>query len=100
MTEAPAPAPLFNWIGFLGGLIIAIVCGGFANIFLGAMSMGFHNSFFGFLVGIAAGSLLIIFGLLSRRTTPGFAAGLLCGGCIIGLIGGICGSQMVNTSFR
>jgi hypothetical protein len=44
--------------------------------------------------------LLIIFGLLSRRSTPGFAAGLLCGGCIIGLIGGICGANMVGTTFH
>lgn len=101
MTEAPQPpAPLFNWVGFILGLFLAIFCGGFANVFLGAMSMGLHNSFLGFLVGIAAGAVLIIWGLLSRRSTPGFAIGLLCGGCIIGLIGGICGASMVGTTFR
>ncbi|HEY2321934.1 MAG TPA: hypothetical protein VGJ82_03635 [Thermoanaerobaculia bacterium] len=98
MTEAPAPP--FNWIGFIGGLFIALVCGGFANIFLGAVAMGLLNAFFGFLLCITAGALLIIFGLLSRRSTPGFAAGLLCGGCIIGLIGGICGANMVGTTFH
>jgi hypothetical protein len=99
MSEAPAP--LWNWIGFIAGLFLAIFCGGFANVFLiGSMSTDLHNSFLGFLLGIAAGTVLIIWGLLSRRSTPGFAIGLLCGGCVIGLIGGMCGASMVNTSFR
>jgi len=107
MTEVPqtpppaaAPAPPFSWGAFIGGLAIAIVPGGIANIFFGAMSMGLHNGLYGFLHGAAAGAVLIVIGLLSRRGAPAFAAGLLCGGCAIGLIGGICGASMVNTSFR
>lgn len=97
---APPPAPAFSWGGFIGGLAIAIFGGGIANIVLGAMSMGLHNPFFGFLLGAAAGALLIIVGLLSRRGVPSFAMGLLCGGCGVGLIGGICGASMVGTTFR
>jgi len=104
MTETnsdttPAPTP-FNWGGFIAGMAIAIFCGGIANIILGAMSMSLHNSFFGFLLGAAAGAALIILGLLTRRGVPSLAAGFLCGGCVIGLIGGICGSQMVGTTFH
>ena len=54
----------------------------------------------GAFIGGAFGAVLIIAGLLLRRASPAFAAGLICGGCIIGLIGGICGASMVNTSFR
>jgi hypothetical protein len=107
MTEVPqtppspaaAPAP-FSWGAFIGGLAIAVIPGGIANIFFGAMSMGFHNGLYGFLLGGAAGAVLIVIGLLSRRAAPAFAAGLICGGCAVGLIGGICGASMVNTSFR
>ena len=105
MTEVPqAPAPPspapFNWGAFIGGLAIAIFGGGIANIILGAMSMGLHNPFFGFLLGAGAGALLIVIALLARRGMPAFAAGLLCGGCAIGLIGGICGASMVGTTFH
>ena len=102
MTEVPQTPPTapFSWGAFIGGLAIAIFCGGFANIILGAMSMGLHNNVLGFLLGGAAGALLIVIGLFARRGVPAFAAGLLCGGCIIGLIGGICGASMVGTTFR
>lgn len=104
MTETPAPAPAppapFSWGAFIGGLALAIIPGAVANVIFGAMSMGFHQWVYGFLLGGAAGALLIIVGLLMRRSAPAFAAGLLCGGCVIGLIGGICGASMVNTSFR
>ena len=102
MTETnpdTTPKP-FSWPGFIGGLAIAIFGGGIANVILGAMSMGLHKSFFGFLLGAAAGALLIVVGLLTRRGIPSFAAGLLCGGCVIGLIGGICGASMVGTTFH
>ena len=104
MTEAPqttaAPQTPFSWGAFIGGLAIAIFCGGFGNIIVGAMSMGLHNSFLGFLLGGSVGAVLIIGGLLLRRGSRGFASGLLCGGCVIGLIGGICGASMVGTTFH
>lgn len=107
MTEVPqTPPPVpaaapFSWGAFIGGLAIALFCGGFANIFVGAMSMGLHNSFLGFLLGGSVGAVLIILGLLGRRgSVPSFGMGLLCGGCVIGLIGGICGASMVGTTFH
>ncbi len=98
--QTPATTTTFNWGGFILGLILALFAGGIGSFILGAMSMGLHNPFFGFLLGGAAGALLIIIALLARRSVPGFAAGLLCGGCIIGLIGGICGANMVGTTFH
>ena len=98
-AQTPAPAP-FSWGAFIGGLVIAIVPGAVGNVIFGAMSMGLHQAFYGFLLGSIAGALFIIIGLLARRASPAFAAGLICGGCVVGLIGGICGASMVNTSFR
>jgi hypothetical protein len=104
MTEVPQTQTQtqtpFGWGAFIGGLVIAIVAGAIGNVILGAMSMGLHHSAYGFLLGCATGALLIIIGFLTRRASAGFAAGLICGGCILGLIGGICGASMVNTSFR
>jgi len=103
MSEAPAPAPpppAFNWLGFILGLFIAATCGGFGNIFLGVIAIDLHSSVLAFFLGITGGALLVIFGVLSRRSTPGFAAGLICGGCVIGLIGGICGANMIGTTFH
>ena len=101
MTEVPQTTPpQFNWAGFIGGLLIAIFGGGVANIITGLMASGTPNQFFGFVVGALAGLLLIVIGLLARRGLPGLAAGLLCGGCVIGLIGGICGASMVHMSFH
>jgi hypothetical protein len=37
---------------------------------------------------------------LLRRKTTAFATGLLIGGCLVGLIGGICGASMVGFSVR
>ena len=104
-TPAPSPAPApaatpFHWGAFIGGLVLAIIPGAIGNVIFGAMSMGLHNSFYGFLLGAATGALLIVIALLARRGSPGFAAGMLCGGCVIGLIGGICGANMVGTTFR
>jgi len=107
MTEAPqtppppaaATAP-FSWGAFIGGLAIAIIPGAIGNVIFGAMSMGLHHAVYGFLLGAATGALCIIVGLLARRAAPAFAAGLICGGCVVGLIGGICGASMVNTSFH
>ena len=105
MSEGPAPpppptTPLFNWLGFILGLFIAAVCGGFGNIFLGVIAMDLHSPVLAFLLCITGGALLVIFGVLSRRSTPGFAAGLICGGCVIGLLGGICGANMIGTTFH
>lgn len=96
-TQTQTP---FSWGAFIGGLAIAIVPGAIGNVIFGAMSMGLHQSIYGFLLGCVAGAIFIIVGLLARRAAPAFAAGLICGGCVIGLIGGICGASMVNTSFR
>lgn len=90
----------FRWDGFFAGFFVAIIGGGIANVILGAMSMGLHHAIYGFLLGGAAGALLIIVGLLARRGMPSVAMGLLCGGCVIGLIGGICGANMVGTTFH
>ena len=104
VPQTPPPAPTatapFSWGAFIGGLVVSILPGGLANIFVGAMSMGLHHAVYGFLLGGAVGALLIVIGFLSRRSAPAFAAGMICGGCVIGLIGGICGASMVNTSFR
>lgn len=103
MTEVPQTPPeatSFSWGGFILGLVIALFAGAVGNVIFGAMSMGLHNSFFGFLLGAATGALFIIIALLARRSVPGFAAGLLCGGCVIALIGGICGANMVGTTFH
>src|SRR4051794_37752410 len=96
---SPAPPPLaFNWGLFIGGLLIALVVGGFGNIFSGLIGMSTNVKIGGLLIGVIPG---VLFALLSIPTSKnGFSQGLLVGGCIIALIGGICGASMVGTSFH
>jgi hypothetical protein len=101
MTIEPTPAPprpAFSWAAFIGGMFLALIGGGFANIFSGLIGMS---------TGAKAGALMIgaipgaIFALVSLRASRnGFGQGLLIGGCIIALVGGICGASMVGTSFH
>jgi len=99
-SETPAPPPKFSWPGFIGGLAIAIFVGGGGNIITGLMAIGMPSHVLGFLVGAIAGVVLIVIGLALRRGVPALSTGLLCGGCVIGLIGGACGASMVGTTFH
>ena len=53
----------------------------------------------GFLIGAIAGVVLILISL-ALCGVPALSTGLLCGGCVIGLIGGACGASMVGTTFH
>jgi hypothetical protein len=80
--------------------LIAIFAGGAGNIITGLMATSQSSHFVGFLIGTIAGVVLIVISLALRRGVPALSTGLLCGGCVIGLIGGACGASMVGTSFH
>jgi hypothetical protein len=94
----PPPPPPFSWLSFIGGLVFALIVGGFANIFSGLAGMATGMKLVALFIGAIPGA---IFALLSIPASKnGFSQGLLVGGCIVGLIGGICGAGMVGTSFH
>src|SRR3954464_981515 len=94
----PPPVPGFSWGSFIGALVLSLFFGAIANIFSGLIGMATNVKVLGLLIGAIPGAL---FALLSIPTSKnGFSQGLLVGGCIVGLIGGICGAAMVGTSFR
>jgi hypothetical protein len=101
MTIDPTPAtppPAFRWGPFIGGILLALFFGGIANIFSGLIGMSTGAKLLAALVGAIPGGVFVLLSLPASKN--GFAQGLLIGGCIIGLLGGVCGAQMVGTSFH
>ena len=104
MTVEPTPPPparpraRFSPWTFIGGLLLALVVGGFANIFAGMAGLATNSKAAAVLIGAVPGILFALLFIPARK--DGFAQGLLLGGCIIALIGGACGSSMVGTSFH
>jgi hypothetical protein len=93
----PAPAK-FNVLAMFGGLVLSVVLGAIGNVVAGFASVSTGAKIFGFLIGIIPGVIFVGVAALLRRKTTAFATGLLIGGCLVGLIGGICGASMVGFS--
>jgi hypothetical protein len=98
--QQPTATPQFSWPAMVGGLFLALIIGGIANIFAGLIGMSTNATLFGFLIGLVPGAIFVGLARLSWRRSAAFGTGMLIGGCIIALIGGICGASMVGTSFR
>jgi len=94
----PPPAPAFNWVAFIGGLLVALLLGGVANIFSGLIGMSTNQKTLALFIGAIPGAIFALLSLPASKN--GFGQGLLVGGCIIALLGGICGAMMVGTSFH
>lgn len=102
-AAAPAPvtaAPAFNVLAMFGGLLLSLVLGAIGNVIAGLASADVGAKIFGFLLGIIPGVIFVGLAALLRRKTTAFATGLLIGGCLVGLIGGICGASMVGFTIR
>ncbi|MEA2237981.1 MAG: hypothetical protein QOC81_2705 [Thermoanaerobaculia bacterium] len=100
--ELPPPAvlPKFNVLAMFGGLLLSIILGAIGNVVAGFASVSSGAKVFGFLIGVVPGAIFVAVAALLRRKTTAFATGLFIGGCLVGLIGGICGSAMVGFSVR
>jgi hypothetical protein len=79
---------------FIGGLILALLLGAVANVFSGLIGMATGTRVWAVMIGAIPGAILALLSLPAGRS--GFGQGLLVGGCIIGLLGGICGGMMVG----
>ena len=90
----PPPPPAFSWVSFIGGLLLALFLGAFANIFSGLAGMASGAKASALLIGALPGAIFALLSLPASKN--GFSQGLLVGGCIIALIGGICGAMMVG----
>ncbi len=102
--EAAPPAalapPKFNVLAMFGGLVLSVVLGAVGNVVAGLIGSDSGAKILGFLLGIVPGVIFVGLAALLRRKTTAFATGLLIGGCLVGLIGGICGASMVGFSVR
>lgn len=94
----PIPPPPFSPLAFIGGLLLVLIVGGVANVFSALIGADTHQKPLAFLIGMIPGAVFIALSSLPRG--PGFARGLLVGGCIIGLLGGVCGASFVGVSFH
>ena len=99
MTEAQPIAPPtqaatpFSWGWFLLGLFAALFAGCLAAFGAGLLAMAIRIQALGWIIGAVPGLILGAIGYW-RRGRGGFGEGLLAGGCIITLIGGICGGAV------
>jgi uncharacterized membrane protein YdjX (TVP38/TMEM64 family) len=101
VAPPPPPAPpasTFNAGMLLVGLLVSVPAGAVANIIAGLMGASTNNKVAAFAIGIVPGALFVGLSLLVRRN--GFAQGLCIGGCIVALIGGICGAAITPLDFR
>lgn len=92
-TPPQQPRP-FSWGVWIGGFVLALFLGGIANFIAGLIATDAHSQPLGSLIGAIPGTALVLLGLALRSRTSSLALGLCTGGCIILLIGGICGYQM------
>ena len=108
-SEVPSPAaapppvpapPSFNVLAMFGGLLLSVVLGAIGNVVAGLIGSDSGAKIFGFLIGVVPGVIFVGLAALLRRKTTAFATGLLIGGCLVGLIGGICGASMVGFTVR
>ena len=90
--------PPFSVGGLIGGLALSLIFGAGLNIIAGLIGMSTNMRLAAFMIGAVPG--LGFAGLSLIAPKNGFAQGLLIGGCLVALIGGICGASMVGTSFH
>jgi len=93
MGEPVTQTQPFSWGSFILGLIVALFTGCIAAFGAGLLAMAIEIQALGWLIGALPGLILAALGYW-RRGRGGFGEGLLVGGCIITLIGGICGGAV------
>ena len=101
MTDEPQavlPQPPYAWGLWLSGLFVTLTVGGFLNIIAGLIAMSTKPAIVSFLIGAVPGAIAIGLAMIRRRSA--FAQGVLVAGCIIALIGGICGAGISGTDFK
>lgn len=95
----PPPPPRTISAGpLIGGLVLSLFLGGFANLLSGLLGILTENKVLAILIGAIPGVLFIVASRAARAN--GFAQGLLIGGCIVALIGGACGASIVSNGFQ
>ena len=95
----PSPTPgKFSAAGLIGGLVLSLFFGAIGAFFAGMVGMSTNRTPLAFLIGLIPGAIFVAIGAFMKK--EGLAQGLIIGGCIIALIGGICGASMVGTSFH
>ena len=104
MTEqsqaAPQPAAQqpYAWGFWLLGMLLTLCVGAILNVVAGMIALSVKGGVPGFFIGLAPGAIAIGLAMLKRRSA--FAHGVIVAGCIIALIGGICGASMTSMDFR
>lgn len=82
----------FSMSEWLKGAAIALTSGFAINVIALALADGVGTQSAGMVFGVIPGIILIAISRSSHR--PSFAQGMLFGGCIVALMGGLCGSMI------
>ena len=98
LPPLPPPPQRFSWGQWIGGVAAAFALGSFGNAFVIMIGFQINKTIVSAILGLLPGIVLIIIG--KRMTSRGFGGGLLVGGCLIALLGGICGAIGTATQER
>ena len=79
-----------SWTAWIGGLLIALLGGAFANFTFGMAAFMSGHQVAAVLLLLIPGTVIALIGWRARWR-EGFGQGMIVGGCIIALAGGICG---------
>ena len=89
--------PPFLIGALIGGIAVSLVAGVFL-ILIGALAAQLTSiPPIAFLIGAIPGGIIIW--LARSASKDGFAQGLIIGGCIVALIGGMCGAGFLEMKF-
>lgn len=83
----------FSWAAWIGGFVVALVVGAFANLIFGIAALTSGHPAGAALVELIPG-VAIVFIAWRARWNDGFSQGMIVGGCIIALVGGMCGFML------
>ena len=90
MNEQPTTP--FNWGAFILAFMASLLGGAVLNVGAGLLALAVENQPGGALLGAAPGIILIAISRALKRS--GSAQGMLAAGCIVALIGGLCGYSL------
>ncbi|MEA2572244.1 MAG: hypothetical protein QOI24_4245 [Acidobacteriota bacterium] len=80
----------YGWATWLCALLITLVLGAILNVLAGLLGMSVYKPLTG-LFGVIPGIIFVAAGAALKPRWPNFGGGMFVGGCMIALLGGVCG---------
>jgi hypothetical protein len=80
----------YDWVGWLFGLLITLLLGAILNVIAGFVGISVYKPLT-FVFGVIPGVIFVAAGAALKTRWPNFGGGMFVGGCMVALLGGVCG---------